>query len=350
MIHIADAPCHGTKYHAGGDTYPNGDPAGITHEQMMQEVSRLGIQYWFGYIRQNSTDKMIDIFNDSLKQLSSQRLIIRQFDAEQAQQIADAVHKSVTASVTANEAKKASLQVLGSSEVNWGSLPVKQAVKTTAVGSKTLQELQGGLRFGTPSISFQLKIASSAFNDGEESVVYKGLDTGRNSQLTLKNLKAANNKFDKYSKVQEMQAIANAYAQLFNRTKPSETPTIEFIAADIVDISGTYYVMQEFVGGKFEKYNTNNGIVCSDPAHSDLMQAFSHFTYVKSEESILICDLEGVVSGNKVLLTDPAIHNRLLPGKYGPTDSGYLGMKRFFLSHECKSICRSMRLDSVRVA
>ena len=318
MIHIADAPCHGTKYHGVDDTYPNGDPAGITHEQMMQEVSRLGIQYWFGYINQAYTDKMIDIFNNSLKQLSSQRLIIRQFDAQEAQQIADAVHKSVTASVTANEAKKASLQALGSSEVNWDRLSVKHAVKTTAMDSKTLQELQGGLTFGTPSISFQLKIADSPFADGEESLVYKGLDTSHNYQLTLKNLKAANNNIDKYSKVQEIQVTANAYAQLFNRTKPSGTPTIEFIAADIVDINGTYYVMQEFVGGKFEKYNTNNGIVCSDPAHSDLMQAFSHFTYVKSEQSILICDLEGVVSGNKVLLTDPAIHNRIPPGKYGP--------------------------------
>ena len=179
--------------------------------------------------------------------------------------------------------------------------------------------------------------------------MYKGLDTSQNCQLTLKNLKAANNKFDKYSNVQEIQVTANTYAQLFNRAKPSGSSAIEFIAVDIVDINGTFYVMQEFVGGKFEKYNTNNGIVCSDPAHSDLMQAFSHFTYVKSEESILICDLEGVVSGNRVLLTDPAIHNRVPPGKYGPTNSGFLGMRRFFFSHECKSICRNMGLDSVRV-
>ena len=93
---------------------------------MMQEISRLGIQYWFGYIDQDYADKMIDIFNDSLKQSSSERLIIRQFDAQEPEQIVDAVHKSVTASVTANEAKKASLQALGSSEVNWGDFPVKK--------------------------------------------------------------------------------------------------------------------------------------------------------------------------------------------------------------------------------
>ncbi len=316
---------------------------------MMQEASRIEVQYWFGYINRSSTDKMIGIFNESLKQLSSQTLIIRQFDAQQPQQIADAVHKSVTASITANEAKKASLQSLDLSDVNWDTLSIKQAVKTAAISSKSLQEIQGGLKFGTPSISFQLKIAGNPFADGEESVVYKGLDISRNCQLTLKKLKAANNKFDKYSKVQEMQVIASAYAQLFNRSKPSGSPEIEFIAVDIVEINGTYYVMQEFVAGKFEKFNTNNGIVCSEPAHSDMMQAFSHFTYVKSEQSILICDLEGTVSGNKVRLIDPAIHNRIPPGKYGLTDTGFLGMRKFFLSHECKSICRNMRLDSVRV-
>ena len=70
MIHIADAPCHGTQYHSTSDDYPNGDPAGITHDQMMREVVRHGIQYWFGYIRKDSTDKMINIFNKSLQELS----------------------------------------------------------------------------------------------------------------------------------------------------------------------------------------------------------------------------------------------------------------------------------------
>ena len=46
LIHIADAPCHGTMYHTGsGDHYPNGDPAGISYESMMQQVVRLDIQY-----------------------------------------------------------------------------------------------------------------------------------------------------------------------------------------------------------------------------------------------------------------------------------------------------------------
>merc|ERR1712137_360049 len=34
VIHIADAPCHGSVYHDGlGDNYPNGDPSGESPEK-----------------------------------------------------------------------------------------------------------------------------------------------------------------------------------------------------------------------------------------------------------------------------------------------------------------------------
>lgn len=97
MIHIADAPCHGTHYHpsVNDDTYPGGDPAGISHESMMAEVVRLDIQYWFGYINKALTEQMIKIFNDSLRGQSDQRLLIRQFDAVQPSEVSEAVHRFV---------------------------------------------------------------------------------------------------------------------------------------------------------------------------------------------------------------------------------------------------------------
>lgn len=32
---IADAPCHGKKYHAVGDSYPEGDPLGLDPEKQI---------------------------------------------------------------------------------------------------------------------------------------------------------------------------------------------------------------------------------------------------------------------------------------------------------------------------
>ena len=93
LIHIADAPCHGREYHSCDDSYSSGDPAGISHESMMQQVLRLDIQYWFGYINKHLTDNMIRIFNECLKQLSDHRLIIRQFDAIQPNEVGEAVKR-----------------------------------------------------------------------------------------------------------------------------------------------------------------------------------------------------------------------------------------------------------------
>ena len=60
---------------------------------MMQQVVRLDIQYWFGYINKQLTDQMIRIFSECLKQLSDQRLIIRQFDAIQPTEVGEAVKR-----------------------------------------------------------------------------------------------------------------------------------------------------------------------------------------------------------------------------------------------------------------
>ncbi len=94
MIHIADAPCHGSLYHNdSSDNYLTGDPAGISHDSMMAEVVRLDLQYWFGYINKAYTDKMISVFNESLCRQSDQRLLIRQFDAVQPAEVSEAVHR-----------------------------------------------------------------------------------------------------------------------------------------------------------------------------------------------------------------------------------------------------------------
>jgi len=94
MVHIADAPCHGSQYHSGvSDRYKSGDPAGISHRQMMEKLIERDIQYWFGFINASKTDKMISVFNESLQQLSNRRLLIRQVEATDPKVIGDAVNR-----------------------------------------------------------------------------------------------------------------------------------------------------------------------------------------------------------------------------------------------------------------
>ena len=82
--------------------------------------------------------------------------------------------------------------------------------------------------------------------------------------------------------------------------------------------------MERFLEGEMEKYN-NTGVVCNE---SPLLQAFSHFSWVASGKSLVICDLQGVESVSSVALTDPSIHS-LDAGFFGPTDLGTEGIRSF---------------------
>ena len=94
MVHVADCPCHGSQYHNNvNDNYQGGDPAGISHEDMMKEVAEKNVQYWFGYINSSMTDKMIQVFNESLQRLSQRRLLICQVEAKDPKEMGDAANK-----------------------------------------------------------------------------------------------------------------------------------------------------------------------------------------------------------------------------------------------------------------
>lgn len=60
---IADAPCHGKRYHDLADSYPEGDPLGLDPEKQILEFAKRGINL-YGIKIAAHTDKMYKIFND----------------------------------------------------------------------------------------------------------------------------------------------------------------------------------------------------------------------------------------------------------------------------------------------
>jgi len=80
----------------------------------------------------------------------------------------------------------------------------------------------------------------------------------------------------------------------------------------------------------------------------DIPQAFSHFSYEYSKGRRLVCDLQGVWNADDgFLLTDPVIHHVCSKGRKhlnGATDKGVDGVKKFFQTHVCNSLCRRMKL------
>ena len=356
LIHIADAPCHGRQYHDIDDTYPSGDPAGIYHESMMKEVVRFNIDYWFGYIQKTYTDKMIGIFNDSLRSLSDQRLMIRQFDAVQPSEVGEAVHKSVTASIFGSESSKKRNRkyTLNSTIPDWHSTAIieQYGKKTPPPGPKSLCDLQEDLILEGPSVRVCFKCAPHPFAEGAECLVYHAFDFTNRRQVVLKQFKAEDkehNTLECYMKELEIRTIASAYAREFNsdKKKASGICPIEFVPLDVVEcVGGVRYLLETFMGGKIEKFSNNVGVVSSKSPQSEVMQVFSHFSWVKSGGSLVVCDLQGVMEGGRLSLTDPAIHSRGKQGRFGCTDLGYVGIQRFFTTHVCGSTCRQMGLEA----
>ena len=359
LIHIADCPCHGLQYHGStsmGDTYPNGDPAGISHEAMMQKVAQNEVQYWFGYINREYTDKMISVFNESLRRLSGQCLMIRQFDAMQPQEVGSAVHKSVTASVVGSEARKvasAESWTIDPTVPTWESLPELSALKAQPpAGVLSLADLQRQeVSLPNPSMPFHYKCAAAPFAVGEEAVVFHAMDTRGSRRIVMKELhtkKGGTDTLQACRTTAEMQIVASAYAREFTEdaTKPRSTPNVAYIGCDVIQCSsGKCYLVEQLLEGTFEKFGNNFGVVrqAGSPV-SDVLQAFSHYTWVKSGQSILICDHQGVQTPGGVTLTDPAMHSCGPGGKYGATDQGRKGVQRFFKTHICNDICQRMNL------
>jgi len=63
VIHIADAPAHGTKYCDSNDNFPDGDPNGLDPEKLLEEFCKFKIDYYFCRVGEAKwTQKMTNAF------------------------------------------------------------------------------------------------------------------------------------------------------------------------------------------------------------------------------------------------------------------------------------------------
>lgn len=104
---------------------------------------------------------------------------------------------------------------------------------------------------------------------------------------------------------------------------------------------GSYVLVEAYLQGEFTKWNSNYEYVNEEDKTS--LQAFSHFTYKKTNGKLLICDIQGVKDKNQYSLTDPAIHSDTR--EYGSTDLGRRGIKAFFKKHTCEDHCLKLELQ-----
>ena len=113
-----------------------------------------------------------------------------------------------------------------------------------------------------------------------------------------------------------------------------------------------YYAVEKVLKGTFTKYNNNFDFVADFSKYEEktkemsafnkVAQAFSHYTFQKSDGNLLVCDLQGVV--NK--LTDPMILTKNKSNLSG--DLSCAGIAQFFATHQCNDICKILDLESMK--
>lgn len=137
------------------------------------------------------------------------------------------------------------------------------------------------------------------------------------------------------------QAVASYLAKEFSLRYP-ESP-IEFVQAQLLDLGESsfpfrFMALEPWIPGKYEKKTSNAGQIAKD---SDLAQAFSHFTWDRTEGDIMVVDIQGVEN----TLTDPQIHCQDID-RFGRGNLCCKGMDAFFLNHVCNDICHTLKLQA----
>lgn len=85
-------------------------------------------------------------------------------------------------------------------------------------------------------------------------------------------------------------------------------------------------------------FNSNTGWTDTTMGWAQIMQALSHFSYHVSGGNYVLCDLQGGIYRDQVVLSDPVILSRTR--EYGVTDLGPDGISSFFSQHDCTGYCR----------
>jgi len=144
------------------------------------------------------------------------------------------------------------------------------------------------------------------------------------------------------------QIISQYLARDFNRQLATYGLSgIDFLDVFVYELEQTrdnhykWFSAEPFMAGSFRKYNNNKGwfLKKKELSNSNVIQAFSHFTFQHTQAQIMVVDLQGV--GN--LLTDPQIHTYSGKG-FGEGNLGFRGQLEFFSSHKCTDVCQALNL------
>lgn len=368
MFHIGDGPCHGTRFHSCGDSYPGGDPNGLRAEALLPAIQQKGIVYKFGRIN-SSTDKMISEFNKILG-----GHVIETMDVADASTLMGSVATSVTESLytslsssvfTTHDGGRKKIDrdeiEFETSEPRWEEIRAEDVNIFSMVMPETMSALLGEQPSTfvdcRPSL-VSMKVSALPFDAGAVRVVHRAKRADGSGPCVVHKTPMSQHVKDKVREKFERShisthAAATFLALEFNKVRPGHFPAVEYVHLSLVHYltrEGTPYCTEEpALIGHYEKYNNNSGMVVASPTkhgvHHEVVQAFSHWTYSATDGFLCVVDCQGVYdsSSKTFRLTDPAIHCEDML-RYGGTNLHSGGFKRFFATHKCNDCCRALGL------
>uniref|UniRef100_A0AC35F058 Alpha-type protein kinase domain-containing protein n=1 Tax=Panagrolaimus sp. PS1159 TaxID=55785 RepID=A0AC35F058_9BILA len=379
IFHIADAPCHGKKYHDCGDSYPSGDPKGRTEADLFKRIIENGIDYYFGKIN-NSTDKMIKIFEGVYNQE------ITEFDIKNVKAITESVISAVSTSVLAGISKSTMVAVASRTKrsytlikdiPNWSLIPKKEGRFLNYEMPESVEDIVNDvpLQRKHPKKAM-VQLAENPFAHGAERFAFYGRDVTypEIENIVLKeylHIGPGMNSAARYETTNQIQTVGSFLAKEFSKKLEAVSKkhcVIKFLKIKTLSlhISGKdyrfmscekqYSAENEFIRftnntdyGMLEETARKKGI---DVDFVKMLMAFSHWTYQASKKQLMVVDLQGIINHSDgkttVVLTDPAIHCTDNT-RFGRMNLGEKGMENFFSRHQCNQFCKSLGLTEVRV-
>jgi hypothetical protein len=373
LFHICDAPCHGQRFHTDDiqDKYLTTEhPLGFRINTLMNLLCSLNINYFFAEIN-SSTKLMVDEFNRELSRNGNLINVVKL--GEETGRISEDLNEKVQHSIiqVINQTKSHSFNPtskhlsIKSRLVNailpkWDDLSLfkKYTVEYYTVNNlnnssdiKTKSALtyspivleremwkidkpfaKGMLRFAYPAV------LNIGYGNKDESVL---LNCVVKESISLE---PRYNTKQYHEESLEIQVISNYLAFKFGQIFKSHKTKLRFLDVDLIRVkeTGEYYCIEEFVEGVFKKWSNNEGHVNANE-YTNLLSAFSHWTYQYTGEYLIITDLQGFVYKNdEYILTDPAILCQ--EDRFGSTNLGSSGIRTFFFNHKCNYICKDLNL------
>jgi len=192
----------------------------------------------------------------------------------------------------------------------------------------------------------RVQIAKHPFAQGGMRVVYRmrefdeRINNGEYIECVAKKFKPDCEEKQYYYDEAMTQMVCESYAQEFNRRGTGYYLGFLPVSVLRLDMEGLLYNTEPYLRGDYLKHNDNSGHVDTKQL---VPQAFSHFTYEASNQTLIVVDIQGVGD----YYTDPQIHSFNGDG-FGLGNLGQSGIRKFLQTHKCNRICRMLGLTDPR--